>query len=700
MKRGLVPLSLLAFVLMMSSLGVASSGAQEILKPYGGTLANPLPSDPPELNIFHRASTWSFVFLDPIYDPLVMIDPENLPVPWLAERWECTPDGLIWTVHLVKNATWHDGKPFTAHDVHFTYEHVIRTKYLRWSDIWTTVNRTEVLGTHKIKMILNYVYAPFVTDVLTYPIVPKHIWEPIVTAPGFDPMKYVPPIEVLKVGNGPFQIEEYVVASHVKYKTFKGFFKGRPYIDELLMPIITSPDAMLLALKAGKVDVASWKVPVTAVPSLVVDENLGIHIYKGGTIYHWGYNTWKFPFNVKEFRQAMAHAINKYEVVDKVLLGYGRPGRFGVYPSTGMWPIWLNPDPKCGVDGYKFDLKKAAEILDKLGWVDTDGDGIREGVDPADGKRKPIIFDIGPPVYDPDRVRLAEMMRDWFKEIGVKANVVYLEWKTLWSKIIAPMDSPHKIDSFLLGSGMGIGDPDVLHFRLHSSKIPNPNYYGFRHPEFDRLAEEQRKIVDPEKRAPLIRRMQEILAEELPLIVVYHLDALSVYRTDKFAGWVKPVQDSVDNQWSWMSIYLKALAVLKPMTVQLLGYPAPKVTEGESTSLKVKLVDPNNIPITDAKAEVFVTGIPTAYALKHIGDGVYATTIDTTGWITQPYTLKATYSAPGFMDATTLLSFEVVPRVAPPPPPFWEVYGPTLTAVIALLAIMAVSATFYFTRKK
>ena len=522
---------------------------------FGGTLVSPLPSDPSEFSVFTRASTWSFVFLDPIYDPLVMLDANNLPVPWLAESWESSEDGMIWTIHLVKNATWHDGTPFTAADVDFTYMHCIEVKYPRWSDLWTAINRTEVVDDYTIKLYLNIPYPDLVTEVLTYPIVPKHIWEPIVKQSDFDPLTYKPPMEVLQVGNGPFKLVEYVPGQYAKYVANENFFKGRPYIDELLMPVITSPDAMLLALQKGEIDVFTWVVPVEAVPSLLENPNIGVHIYKSGTMYHWGFNNQKFPFNIKEFRHALAHCVDKREIVTTLLHGYGRPGRFGVYPPTEMWDHWLNPDPKCGVDAYEFNLSKAAEILDRLGFVDSDGDGWREG---PNGEE--IDFEIGPPTYDPVRVRAAEMIRDWLAEIpggGIKCHVVYQEWKTLWSRITAPLDSPHKIDSWLLGSGLGIGSPDILRFRLHSSAIPNPNYYGFINATFDELAEAQARELNFEKRAEYVKRMQEILAEEVPFIVLYHRNFVSPYRTDKFAGWVLPIQDGVDNQWSWWNVYLK-----------------------------------------------------------------------------------------------------------------------------------------------
>ena len=134
--------------------------------------------------------------------------------------------------------------------------------YPRYSTIADYVDHVEVVSDYVLKVYLTEVYVDFKMEILDCPIVPKHIWEPIVTASGFDPWTYVPPIEVLKVGNGPFVLDHYSETVEAEFVAFENFARGRPYIDRLLMPIITSPDAMLLALKAGEIDVHMWTVPL------------------------------------------------------------------------------------------------------------------------------------------------------------------------------------------------------------------------------------------------------------------------------------------------------------------------------------------------------------------------------------------------------------------------------------------------------
>jgi len=663
---------------------------------FGGTLICPLPSDPVEMSPFTRATTWSFYFFYPIYDSMVGIDSESRPVPWLAEYWESTPDGIIWTIHLVKNATWHDGTPFTAHDVKFTFDHVLEVEYPRWSDLWETVEKVEVIDDYTLKIYLKFPYPDFVTDVLTFPIVPKHIWEEVVTAPDFDPFTYRATDDVLKVGNAPWIFVEYVPGQYVKYKANPNFFKGRPFADELLMPIITSPDAGILALRKGEVDEWYWRLSSEALPTLLQDPDIRIHLYLSPYVCHWGFNTQKFPLNIKEFRYALAHCVDKDYVVETIMHGYGRPGRFGVWPITGIFEDWANPDPKCGVYGYEFDLSKAAEILDELGFTDIDGDGFREG---PNGEE--IDLELAPPTYCPIRVRTAEMIKEWLAQIpggGINAHVVYQEWKTLWPRIKLPPDHPDKPDTWFLCSSYGTRpSPDIMRFRLHSSKIPNPNYYGFINATFDELAEEQARTVDVEKRKEIAKKMQAILAEELPFISIFHRYSISAYRVDKWIGWEPGVMWSVNNGWSWWNCVLREKAVLKPMTITLTEYPAPRTAPGESVTTKISLTDPEGNPITGASVTMHIAGIPEVFELEEVETGVYSIVVSTEGWVEQPYTAKIVCSAPGFEEAATVLSFELTRLAAPT---FWEAYGPAVVGLLVIIVVVIAAYAAYAVRRR
>jgi hypothetical protein len=389
--------------------------------------------------------------------------------------------------------------------------------------------------------------------------------------------------------------------------------------------------------------------------------------------------------------------VDKQDLVDTLLLGYGIPGPVAI--EAPFWGLWYNPDVP---QTYTFNLTKAAEILDDLGWVDTDGDGIREGT--GDHAGEPLAFDIGPPIYDPVRVRAAELIAENLAQIGVDATVQYMEWATLWGKIIQPLDSPEKIDTWLLGSSQSV-DPQWLRTRLHSSAIPNPNYYGFVNAEFDELCEQQSQAFEVEERKEIVWRMQEILAEEVPFVVMYFRQSPSVYRTDKLTGWVDDFDSGRGTFFDYINLRSIEKQTIKSMSISVVNTPPPDVEIGETITLGVKYTGPEGEAITDATVKALVTGDPTSYSLEHEGAGLYTTTFDTTAWEEGDYTIRVDASATGYSGLITSFALDAS-EPAPPEPPeppeepsFWESYGATVTGVVVVLAIIAVAAVYMYGRK-
>ena len=276
-----------------------------------------------------------------------------------------------------------------------------------------------------------------------------------------------------------------------------------------------------------------------------------------------------------------------------------------------------------------------------------------------------------------------------------------MEWATLWKKIIEPLDSPTKIDSWLLGSSLS-SDPQILRTRLHSSAISNPNYYGFVNAEFDQLAELQSTQFDVEERKQSCYRMQEVLAEEIPLIVMYYRQSPSVYRTE-LTGWVDAFgSERGDHIWDRINIRDKALQTLKAMSISVVNTPQPEVEIGETITVGIKYTGPQGEAVTSATVTAMLTGDPTPYPLEHVGDGTYRTTFDTSGWAEGDYTIRVDSRAVGYNDLLTTFALEVeepAPPTPPPPPSFWESYGATVTGVVVVLALVAIVAVYMFARK-
>ena len=665
---------------------------------HGGTFVMAVPSDPPEQHQWNAGAAASYDFLDVFNDYLTRTDPiTGAVVPWIAQSWEVSEDKLSYTVHLTQGVKFHDGTDLTSADVKWCFDFIMANNFTRMADVWDILSRekpTEIVDEYTLKFHLKEPFVSFARETLGTPYMyPKHIWEEIAADPDFDWLTYVPTMDQ-QIGCGPFKVVEYVPNSFIKYEAFEDYWHGKPYIDEFLRPVITSGDAELLALKRGEVDVFNGFLSSEAIPALLREEGIGLYIYNNQYMYHWGFNTYKWPFNIKEFRYACAYAVDKQDLVDTLLLGYGIPGPAGV--EAPFYTYWFNPDTP---ETYTFDLAKAEEILDDLGFVDTDDDGWREGTGEHAGE--PIAFDIGPPIYDPVRVRAAELIAENLNSIGIKATVQYLEWATLWGKIIQPLDSPTKVDTWLLGSSQSV-DPQWFRVRLHSSAISNPNYYGFVNAEYDQLAELQSTQFDVEERRASVFRMQEILAEEIPLVVMYFRQSPSVYRTDELTGWIDHYGVGRGNFWDWVNLRATALQTLKAMSISVVNTPPPDVEIGETITLGIKYTGPEGEALTGATVMALVTGDPTSYPLEHVGEGTYRKTFDTTGWLEGDYTIKVDARLVGYSDSVTTFTLEAAEPAPPEPEPepsFWESYGATVTGVVVVLALVAIAAVYMYAKK-
>jgi peptide/nickel transport system substrate-binding protein len=226
-----------------------------------------------------------------------------------------------------------------------------------------------------------------------------------------------------------------------------------------------------------------------------------------------------------QVRQALAHATDKQQLIDTVLLGLGEPGLSLVTPSQGEGYHSTLQD-------YAFDMAKANSILDEAGYRDTDGDGVREMPnDPS----KPLSFrysypsdqnaDTGP--------RFFEVLRDSWKQAGVEITLTPLEADALTTACCPAFD----FDVMNWGWFAGV-DPASLLNIVTTDQIPTgTSESGYSNPEYDALFAEQEITLDKAQRVQIIHSMQEILMRDVPYIIPFYRQNVESYRTDKFTGW-------------------------------------------------------------------------------------------------------------------------------------------------------------------
>jgi peptide/nickel transport system substrate-binding protein len=284
-----------------------------------------------------------------IFDTLIWKD-ENSFVPALAEKWEYLPDEKAYVFHLRKGITWNDGVPFTAKDVAFTFQYI--QKYPYQSVDSSIVTDVEALDGNTVKITLKKDYVPFLDQVAgTLPIMPEHVYKDVT-----DPTSFKDPKAL--TGTGPFKLVNYDKAQGTYlYEANENYYQGSPKVKQLKF-VKVSTEMSAAALKKGDVDAAS-------VPGETVDDlkKAGFTVIKGS--HDWVgkimVNYRKAPFSDVKFRQALYYAIDRQEIVDTGLRGFGLAGSSGLYASDNSW---YDPNE----EQYAYDPAEAGKLLEELGY--------------------------------------------------------------------------------------------------------------------------------------------------------------------------------------------------------------------------------------------------------------------------------------------------------------------------------------------
>ena len=445
-----------------------------------------------------------------VFNGLIKYDKDVHIVGDLAESWEISRDGLVITFHLRKGVRWHDGKPFTAHDVLYTYQVTVDPKTpTAYAGDFLKVKKAEVLDDHTFRATYDRPFAPALMS-WSVGILPRHLLEgrDITTSPlGRHP-----------IGTGPYRFKEWVAGQKIVLVSNPDYFEGRPYIDGYILRIIPDTATMFLELRANGID----RMGLTPLQftrqteNNLFRENYRKYRYLSFAYTYMGYNLKNPLFADKRVRQALAHAVNREEIIDGVLLGLGKPAT-GPY-KPGTWAH--NPN----VRTYSHDPEKAKALLAEAGWRRTDGGFLEK-----DGK--PFEFEIITNQGNEIRAKCAEIIQRRLAEIGIRVKIRVIEWAAFVNDFI----NKRKFDATILGWTIPM-EPD-LYDVWHSSKTgpQELNFVSFRNDEVDALIVRARETFDQPLRKRCYDRIQEILAEEQPYLFLYVPDALPILHA-RFRG--------------------------------------------------------------------------------------------------------------------------------------------------------------------
>jgi peptide/nickel transport system substrate-binding protein len=519
--------TLVVIVPTLVCLLAGGSVAQEAKPKYGGTLVFALASNPPGLNPNLNFATITHMVTGQVFNSLVAYDHDMNLQPELARSWTVSPDNLTITFSLEPNVRFHDGKPLTSADVKFSIEDVSRKHHPLGPKIFAYLDRIDTPDPLTAVFRLKQPYPPMLSYLAGWfaSILPKHVYE------GTDILNN--PANMQPIGSGPFVFKEFVSGSHVTVERNPNYWrKGRPYLDRIVFKITPDEAARVIALERGELDLQNYYgFPYSALgrlrrmPGLKVELELDPF---AGVL--WVPINLRNPILSKvQVRQALAHAVNKEDILQKAMFGVGKVGQSPIPSNLG----WAH-NPK--VRQYAYDPAEANRLLDQAGHP-RGGDGMRFKLN--------IYFDGGRQAHR----KAAEIMRENFRAVGIDLDLRGTEMGSM-------MDAIYKSWTFDLGlHEVAMGpDPAVGTARLYTTdqivKVAFTNGMGYSNAEVDRLFAEAAQTANRKKRGELYGRIQDILVQDLPALWLVEILTPIVFRTEFVGLPAGPLHDErFDNVW-------------------------------------------------------------------------------------------------------------------------------------------------------
>jgi len=511
--------------------GSAGSGPVDTAPAYGDAIVSGSIGDASVLIPMLAGDSASHSISGLIFDGLISYD-KNLSEfePRLAERWEVSENGLEINFHLRRDVRWHDGAPFTARDVEFAFRTITNPDTLTaYAEDYRQVERFEVLDDYTIRITYRQPFAPALGSWASALIVlPRHLLE------GKPINEQARDFGRHPVGLGPFRFESWESQKQISLRSNHDYYRGRPYIERSVTRVIPDTQTQFLELKSGGLDEMGL-TPLqfqrqTDTPEF--REGFAKYRYLTNSYSYLGYNLKRPLFQDVRVRRAIAHAIDKQEIVDAVLLGLGSPAAVPYKPGT----YWINDQVK----GPNHDPVKARSLLAEAGWKDSDADGILD----RDGER--FEFEIITNKGNEQREKAATVIQRRLADVGIKVTIKVIEWAAFINNFI----DKRNFDAVILGWSLS-PDPDQYDI-WHSSKTrPKEfNFVSYANAEVDALLEKGRRTFDRAERKAYYDRLQEVLDEEQPYTFLYVADALPIVHK-RFHG-IEPAPAGISynfNEW-------------------------------------------------------------------------------------------------------------------------------------------------------
>ena len=493
-------------VLIVGSADIRPAIAEAGNPRSGGTLVVATLGEPPHLNPGITTMGSVQAVTGSIYNGLVGLDERADPVPELAERWQVTGAGKIYTFFLRRDVRWHDGAVFTADDVKFTFEELLLKYHARTrAGLAASLATIETPDPHTVVFRFKYPYAPLLRrlDVSDAPILPRHVYQ------GKDPLTQT--LNTHPVGTGPFRLAKWQRGESIVLERNPGYFRqGRPYLDKVVFRTLPNAPTATVALETGEVDYL-WYLSGAELQHLRTVKGITTVRSPAGAGGSYCISTLvpnlrQPPLKDVKVRQALNLAMDRRFVVGRVDFGAGREARGPIHSQLP----WFDP----ALPAFAYQPERAAQLLNEAGYPNGEK-----------GVRFKLRF-----VYPQTTSGvLAEVLKDQLRRVGVDLALEPVDAATAVERVYLKDDFDLGVASYCNGADPDIGVKRVYHSR-NILPIPFGNGAGYNNPQVDSLFDQAAETLNDEKRQDLYRQVQQLLVRELPYFWLVESEGYRAYR--------------------------------------------------------------------------------------------------------------------------------------------------------------------------
>jgi peptide/nickel transport system substrate-binding protein len=439
------------------------------------TLNAAIAAEPDQLDPQKTTAYASFQVLENVFDTLVEPDDKLQMQPALAQSWTTSPDQLSWTFKLRTGVNFHNGDPFDADDVVYSFQRIIKGK-LSSSYRFDSVKSIVKVDPTTVRIDLKTATPNLLSNLGSYKGV------------AIVDQKNVESGEIAKkpVGTGPFSFESYQRGTAITLRSNDSYWAGGPKIKTVKFSFVKEPSTALANLRGGQVQ---WtdNIPPAQVSGLLKSDNPTVQSVPSNDYWYFALNERKKPFNDPRVRQAFAWAIDRQSISQAARFGAAQVNQTAI-PKTSTWYYDYAP--------YRQDPAKAQALLQQAGVQN-------------------LKVDFMVTSEYPETVAIAQVMKDQLAKVGVTLNIRTEDFAS-W---LADEDAG-KFDGFLL-SWLGNVDPDEFYYSQHSSKGAN-NYQKFTNVEVDRLLEAGRTETDQTRRKTFYDQAAKIIVDQASYVYLYN----------------------------------------------------------------------------------------------------------------------------------------------------------------------------------